>query len=91
MLVLGFEKQKVVLAALIFAVVVVLSLGVVIRASGMRPYGEQAILEQIDHEDRAFCAKFGLEIGTLQFADCMIALVNLRQRHVDLLTSYPWL
>jgi hypothetical protein len=91
MLVLASEKQKVVLTALIFAVIVVLFLGVVIRASGVRPYGELAILEQIDHEDRAFCAKFGLEISTLQFADCMIVLANLRQRHVDLLTSYSWL
>jgi hypothetical protein len=67
------------------------SLAIAIPASGVRPYGEQAILEQIDHEDGALCGRFGLAIRTPQFADCMIALADLRQRHVELLTSNPWL
>jgi hypothetical protein len=91
MLVLAFMKRNNVLTGLIFMVAVVLSLSVVIPVAGIRPYGEQAILEQIDHEDSAFCAKFEFAIKTSQFADCMIALADLRQRHVDLLTSYSWL
>ena len=65
------------------------SLGVAIRASGVRPYGERQ-LGQIDRQ-WGLCVKFGLPPGTSQFADCMIALADLRQRHVDLLTSYSWL
>jgi hypothetical protein len=93
MLVLAFMKRNNVLTALIFMVAVVLSLSlsVVIPVAGIRPYGEQAILEQIDHEDSALCAKFEFALRTSQFADCMIALADLRQRHVDLLTSYSWL
>lgn len=91
MLVLAFVKHNVELTALIFIVAAVLSLGVAIGESGIRPYGEQAILEQIDREDSALCGKFGLAIGTSQFSDCMIALADLRKRHVDLLTSYSWL
>jgi hypothetical protein len=91
MLVLAFMKRNNVLTALIFMVAVVLSLSVVIPVAGIRPYGEQAILEQIDHEDSAVCAKFEFALRTSQFADCMIALADLRQRHVDLLTSYSWL
>ena len=88
MLILALVKQNVLLTALIFIVAAVLSLGVVLPAAGIRPYGEQAILEQIDHEDTALCGRLGLVIRTSQFADCMIMLADLRQQHVDLLTSY---
>ena len=87
----ALTKQKCALAGIVLAVAVVLSLGVAIRASGVRPYGEQAILGQIDREDKALCVKFRFAAGTSQFTDCMIALADLRQRHVDLLTSYSWL
>jgi hypothetical protein len=70
--------------------IAVMSLAVAIPAAGVRPYGEQAILEQIDQEDSALCGRFGLAVRTPQFSDCMIALADLRQRHVDLLTSYSW-
>ena len=33
--------------------VILIALVVAIPLSGVRPYGEQAILEQIDHEDSA--------------------------------------
>ena len=87
----ALAKQNCALAGIVSVVAVVLSLGVAIRASGVRPYGEQAILGQIDREDGALCVKFRFAAGTSQFADCMIALADLRQRHVDLLTSYSWL
>jgi hypothetical protein len=91
MLALAFMKRNIVPTALTFIVAAVISLGVVIPVAGIRPYGEQAMLEQIDHEDSALCGKFGFATRTSQFADCMIALADLRQRHVDLLTSYSWL
>jgi hypothetical protein len=70
--------------------IAVISLAIAIPA-GVRPYGEQTILERIDHEDSALCGQFGLAVRTTQFADCMIALAGLRQHHVDLLTSYSLL
>jgi hypothetical protein len=41
--------------AIVLVIAAVLAIGVAIRASGMRPYGEQAILRQIDQEDGALC------------------------------------
>ncbi len=77
--------------AIFLVVAVVVALGVAIRASGMRPYGEEAILQQIDREDGALCRKFGFPDTTSQFRDCMLALADLRQRHVDLLVANSWL
>ena len=67
------------------------ALVVAIPLSGARPYGEQAILEQIDQEDSALCGKFGFAATTPKFADCMIDLAGLRRSHLDLLRSYSWL
>jgi hypothetical protein len=86
-----FARQSRSLVAIVSVIAVVLSLGVAIRASGMRPYGEEAILGQINREDAALCEKFGFATRTPQYADCMLALVDLRQRHVELLVSYSWL
>ena len=91
MCVAPFTKQKVCLIAIVFVIAVVLSLGITVRAAGIRPYGEQAILEQIDREDGMLCEKFGFAATTPQSNDCMLALTDLRQRHVDLLISYSWL
>ena len=66
-------------------------LAIAIPAAGVRPCGEQAVLEQIDHEDSVLCGRFGLAARTPEFADCMIALADLRQRQVDLLASYSLL
>ena len=62
-----------------------------LSASGMRPYGEHAIVDQIDQEDSALCSKFGLATATPKFSDCLIDLAALRQRHVDMLTGWGWL
>jgi hypothetical protein len=62
-----------------------------LSASGMRPFGEQTILEQIDHEDSVLCSKFGIAAATPKFSDCLIDLAALRQRHVDMLTGWGWL
>ncbi|HEY2619014.1 MAG TPA: hypothetical protein VGI78_16860 [Acetobacteraceae bacterium] len=71
--------------------IAVTSLAIAIPATGIRPYGERAILEQIDREDGALCGRLGRAVGTSQFADCMIALADLRSHHVDLLNSYSWM
>ncbi len=68
-----------------------IALIVAIPLSGVRPYGEQSIPEQIDHEDSALCDKFGFAAMTPKFADCMLDLAGLRQSHLDLLRSYSWL
>jgi hypothetical protein len=60
-------------------------------ASGMRPFGEQTILEQIDHEDSDLCVRFGIALATPKFSDCLIDLADMRQRHVDMLTGWGWL
>ena len=86
-----FAKQNLCPVAIVSVIAVVLSLGVAVRASGMRPYGEEAILGQIDREDATLCGRFGFLPTTPQYADCMLALVDLRQRHVDLLISHSWL
>ena len=91
MRVVSFTKQNIGMVAIISAVAAMLCLGFAIRASGIRPYGEQEILEQIAHEDGALCEKFGFTARTAQSADCVLTLADLRQRHVDLLVSYSWL
>jgi hypothetical protein len=89
--VVPFVKQNLSLVAIVSVIAAVLSVGVAVRASGMRPFGEDAISGQINREDAALCEKFGFLAKTPQYADCMLALVDLRQRHVDLLISYSWL
>ena len=89
--VLAFTRENSTLVAIGSSIVVVLVLAVVIPLYGARPYGEQAILEQIDHEDSALCDKFGFAAMTQESADCMLDLADLRQRHVDLVQSYSWL
>ncbi len=86
-----FTKQNLGLVAIAAMIAAVLSLGVAVRVSGMRPYGEEAILAQIDREDAMLCGKFGFFPRTPQYADCLLALVDLRQRHVDFLISHSWL
>lgn len=74
-------------AAVGVLVIVMVSLSV----AGTRPYGERAILDQIEHEDSALCSKFGIAPATQKFSDCLIDLADLRQRHVDLLNAWGWL
>jgi hypothetical protein len=81
-------------AAAIWIVMAIGLLGVIagaIRTSGLRPYGEQAILAQIEREDGALCGKFGIAVTTPTFSDCLTDLADLRRRHVELLTAYGWL
>ena len=91
MRILSFSEQNIGFVAIISAVAAVLALAVAVQFSGARPYGEQAILEQIDREDSALCQKFGFAASTPESADCILDLTDLRQRHVDLLRSYEWL
>ena len=86
---LAFARPDFTLVTIGSAILVVLA--VAIPLSGVRPYGEQAILEQIDHEDGTLCQKFGFAVSTPESADCMLDLADLRQRHVDLVQSYSWL
>ena len=84
MRVLAFDRPNFASVAIASAIVVILSLAVAIPLSGARPYGEQAILEQIDHEDSALCDKFGFAAKTPKFADCMLDLAGLRAESLGL-------
>jgi hypothetical protein len=91
MRVLAFDRPNFASVAIASAIVVVFALAVAIPLSGARPYGEQAIQEQTDHEDSALCDKFGFAYRTPKFADCMFDLAGIRKSHFDLLRSYSWL
>ena len=84
-------KQNAPAAWTIAAIGLLIVIGGAVRISGVRPYGEQAILARIEHEDRALCGKFGVAIATPRFSDCLTDLVDLRQRHVELLAAFGWL
>src|SRR5579871_5612146 len=75
------------IAAIGVLVIVMVSLPM----AGTRPYGEQAILDQILYEDSALCSKFGITPATQKFSGCLIDLADLRQRHVELLNAWGWL
>lgn len=66
----------------------VLIAGVIITVTGIRPPGESEILKQIDREDSQLCSKFGMTTGTEMFQDCMLELVNMRKRHMEMVASY---
>ena len=59
MRVLAFDRPNFASVVIASVIVVVFALAVAIPLSGARPYGEQAILEFIDHEDSVLCYKFG--------------------------------
>ena len=62
-----------------------------LSSSGIRPYGEDRVLERIAAEDSALCAKFGIPTASQGFEQCMSDLADLRQRHVELLREYEWI
>jgi hypothetical protein len=68
----------------------ILAVAAVIPSTGIRPYGEQALLAQIDIDNAALCGKFGFLAATPQFADCMDDLTDLRRRHAELLADNSW-
>ena len=91
MRVLAFDRPNFASVAIASAIVVAFALAVAIPLSGARPYGEQAVQEQIDHEDSVLCEKFGFESKTPKFVDCMLDLADIRNSHFALLRSYSWL
>ena len=84
-------KRNAALGWAIAAIGLLIVVGGAIRISGVRPYGEQAILAQIEHEDSALCGKLGIAVATLKFSDCVADLADLRKRHAELLAAYTWL
>lgn len=75
----------------IMAGAVLAAAAVISSVDSIRPYGEQALLAQIEQEDSSFCTKFGAGAVAPQFDACVRDLADLRQRHVDLLHAYWWL
>jgi hypothetical protein len=84
-------KRNAALGWAIAAIGLLIVVGGAVRISGVRPYGEEAILAQIAHEDSALCGKFGIAVATLKFSDCVADLADLRKRHAELLAAYTWL
>jgi hypothetical protein len=52
---------------------------------GYAPYGQAAIDQQIDREDRALCTKFGFASGTEGADECKAGLADLRRHHEQLM------
>ena len=75
----------------IAAIGLLIVVGGAVRISGVRPYGEQAILTQIEHEDSILCDKFVIAAATMKFSDCLADLADLRHRHAELMAAYAWL
>jgi hypothetical protein len=84
------EKAAVTLVVLTAGAVLVAA-AVISSTSSIRPYGERALLAQIEQQDNAFCAKFGAGAATAQFDACMRDLGDLRHDYVELLRSHWWL
>ena len=80
------ERKAAVLVAVLAGLL--LAGSAALSSSGIRPYGEGAILERIAAEDSALCAKFGIAAASQGFEQCMSDLAELRQRHVQLLREY---
>jgi hypothetical protein len=83
------ESKAAVLVAVLGALL--LTGSAALSSSGIRAYGEDAILKRISEEDNALCAQFGIAASSQSFAQCMADLADLRQRHVQLLKEYEWL
>ena len=81
-------KRNAALGWAIAAIGLLIVVGGAVRISGVRPYGEEAILAQIEHEDSALCGRFGIAVATLKFSDCVADLADLRKRHAELLAAY---
>ena len=84
-------KQNAPVTWTIAAIGLLIVIGGAVHISGVRPYGEQEILAQIEREDRTLCDKFGIANAAPKFSDCLIDLADLRRRHVELLAAYVWL
>ncbi len=76
------------------AVIVPIAVGAValvcilISATGMRPFGEAEMRQQIEREDSLLCEKFGMRTETEKFSGCMSDLADLRNRHAQMLAFY---
>ena len=52
---------------------------------------EHTVVSQVDYEDAALCSKFGFVVGTAKHDACKLDLLDLRDRHEELIkrTSLP--
>ena len=69
------------------AAVLALAIYAIVYAPAMWRQVEQLKAEQIDHENRAVCAKFGMPHGSEAFAMCAGSLLEIRRRHADRLAG----
>ena len=83
------ERKAAVLVAVLAGLL--LAGSAALSTSGIRAYGEDAILKRISEEDGALCTKFGIAAASPKFSQCMTDLADLRQQHIRLLREYEWL
>ncbi len=83
------EKKAALLVAAIAGAL--LAVATIILFGGMRPYDEDAILQQIAREDSALCTKLAFTAATQGSDQCVAELADLRQRHDRLRITYGWL
>jgi hypothetical protein len=49
----------------------------------MREVAQRQLAQRIADEDRAFCEKFGMRVGSSEFAACSQELAIVRQKQAD--------
>jgi hypothetical protein len=75
-------------AIVLIAISAVALVCIVISATGMRPFGEAEMQQQIEREDSALCEKFGMPATTDKFLACRSDLADLRSRHVKMVAFW---
>lgn len=73
-------------AVVLIAIAAIALVCIVISATGMRPFGEAEMQQQIAREDGQLCEKFGMPAATEKFLACASDLADLRSRHAKMLT-----
>jgi hypothetical protein len=57
--------------------------GLFLYGQRMRAIAEDQLQQTIADEDRAFCEKFGMRVGTPQFIACSQEIGIIRQKQID--------
>lgn len=64
-------------------------ISVKINGPKMRAMIESQKAEELEQENRVFCAKFGVTFGTSTFASCADELARIRRQHEERLNRDP--
>jgi hypothetical protein len=64
-------------------------ISVKVNGPKMRAMIESQKAEELEQENRVFCAKFGVTFGTSTFATCASELAQIRRQHEERLNRDP--